>query len=405
MKRKGLRKVYLLLFIGLMVSVFLMKPTPALANDVPGVTDSTIKLGLILDQTGPAANVTVPITQGIRSYFRYINEQGGINGRKLNLLVEDDRYAIPMAISAFKKLVFKDSVLLLMGPTSTGAVTVLSRSAQDHKIPLISVVMPEITVKPFKRYIFTTADIYPNQMKMLIDYLLKDLNPKDPRIGLVYPDNETGKVDRSAALEVLKSYKLVPVSEEVLNPGALDASSQIMSLKKGGISHIILCGGIPQTAAVFLRESKKYGLNIPVLGSWATCAEEVIRLAGGAAKRFYAVNHMSSWYDDEPGVAKMRKITLKYDPGTEKPYRGKIYTHGWVLGLVTVESLKRAGRVLDRETYINVLEGIKNFDTGGLCGPISYSTTSHKGGNTWKIFKAEPDTEKFIPLTDWRKSD
>jgi branched-chain amino acid transport system substrate-binding protein len=204
---------------------------------------------------------------------------------------------------------------------------------------------------------------------------------------LVYPDNETGKVDRSAALEVLKSYKLVPVSEEVLNPGALDASSQIMRLKKGGISHIIFCGGIPQIAAVFLRESKKYGLNIPVLGSWATCAEEVIRLARGAAKRFYAVNHMSSWYDDEPGVAKMRKITLKYDPGTEKPYRGNIYTHGWVLGLVTVESLKRAGRVLDRETYINVLEGIKNFDTGGLCGPISYSTTSHEGGNTWKIFK------------------
>jgi ABC-type branched-subunit amino acid transport system substrate-binding protein len=69
-----------------------------------------------------------------------------------------------MAISAFKKLVFKDSALLLMGPTSIGAVTVLSRSAQDHKIPLISVLMPEITVKPFKRYIFTTADIYPNQM-------------------------------------------------------------------------------------------------------------------------------------------------------------------------------------------------------------------------------------------------
>jgi len=91
--------------------------------------------------------------------------------------------------------------------------------------------MPEITVKPFKRYVFIIADIYPNQMKMLIDYLLKDLNPRDPRIGLVYPDNETGKVDSAAALKVLKSYNIVPVSKEVLNPGSFDASSQIMNLK------------------------------------------------------------------------------------------------------------------------------------------------------------------------------
>ncbi|OIP34775.1 MAG: hypothetical protein COW04_11970 [Deltaproteobacteria bacterium CG12_big_fil_rev_8_21_14_0_65_43_10] len=154
-----------------------------------------------------------------------------------------------------------------------------------------------------------------------------------------------------------------------------------------------------------MRESKKYGLDIPVLGSWATCAEEVIRTAGDAAKRFYAVNHMSSWYDDGPGVAKMREITLKYEPGTEKPYRGKIYTHGWVFGLITVEGLKRAGRVLDREAFINAIEGIKDFGTGGLCGPINYSPTSHKGGNTWKIFKSDPATGKFIPLTEWRKSD
>ncbi|PIZ19840.1 MAG: hypothetical protein COY50_07885 [Deltaproteobacteria bacterium CG_4_10_14_0_8_um_filter_43_12] len=222
-------KLIVICFIAILIVI--VDKTFIHANDVPGVTDSTIKLGLILDQTGPAANVAVPITQGIRSYFSYINEQGGINGRKLNLLVEDDRYAIPMAISAFKKLVFKDSVFVLMGPSSTGAVTVLSGSAQKEKVPLISPVMPEITVKPFKRYVFIIADIYPNQMKMLIDYLLKDLNPRDPRIGLVYPDNETGKVDSAAALKVLKSYNIVPVSKEVLNPGSFDASSQIMNLK------------------------------------------------------------------------------------------------------------------------------------------------------------------------------
>ncbi|MDY7032422.1 MAG: ABC transporter substrate-binding protein [Thermodesulfobacteriota bacterium] len=330
---------------------------------------------------------------------------GGVNGRKVQLLVEDDRYAIPMAITAFKKLVFKDNVFILMGPTSTGAITVLSKSIQKNKIPLVSIVMPPITVKPFKRYVFTIADIYPNQMKILIDYMLKDRKPKAPRIGLVYPDNETGKVDREAGLKHLDSYNLKPVIKVVLNSGSLDAGSQIMSLKRNKVNHMLLCGGIPQTAAVLLRDTKKYGLDATLFGSWATCAEEVIRTAGESAKIFHSINHMSSWYDEGTGVAKMRKITLKYAPGTEKPYRGKIYTHGWVLGLVTIEGLKRTGRNLEREAFIETMEVIKNLDTEGLCGPISYSPKNHKGGNTWKIFKANPETGKFIPLTEWRKSD
>ena len=375
------------------------------AKVVPGVTDSSIKIGLILDQTGPAANVVVPTTQGIKTYFRHINEQGGINGRKIDALLEDDRYSIPLAISAFKKLVFKDKVFALIGPTSTGAVTVLSRHVEDQKIPLMSGIMPEITVKPFKRYVFIFGDIYPNQMNVLIDYILNDLNPKEPRIALVHPDNETGKVDLESALKKLKSCNVAPVSREVINPGSFDAGTQVMSLKKAKVSHIVLCGFIPQPAAVLLRELKKYGLNVPVFGSWATCAEELMNVAGDSAKRFYAVNHMMSWYDECPGAAKMREVTLKYYPGTEKPYRGKIYTHGWVGASVMVETLKRAGKDLDREGFIKAMESIKNFDTGGLCGPISYSSTSHKGGNTWKMFKADTSSGKFIPITEWRKSD
>ncbi|MFH1624366.1 MAG: ABC transporter substrate-binding protein, partial [Pseudomonadota bacterium] len=221
----------------------------------------------------------------------------------------------------------------------------------------------------------------------------------------IYPDNETGKVDLKAALERLKFYKIAPTSTQVFNPGSVDASSQIMSLKRDRVDHIILPGGIPQTATVLLRDLKKYRLNVPVFGSLATCAEEVIEMAGGAAKQFFAVSPTNSWYDEGPGLAKMREITLKDHPGTEKPYRGKLYTLSWLYAVVSVEGLKRSGREIDRESFIDKMETIKNFDTGGLSGPINYSSTSHKGGNTWKIFKADISTGKFIPLTEWRESD
>ena len=401
---KRLVSMHLVPFICVIgLSILFAERTYIYAEDVPGVTENSIKVGGILDQTGPAAIVSVPATQAIQSYFRHINDQGGINGRKIKLLVEDDRYAIPMALSAFKKLVFKDNVFILMGPTSSSALTALSRSIQKEKIPLMSLISPEITVKPFKRYMFIIQDIYPGQMNVLIDYILKDRNPKGPRIGLVYPDNEAGKVDLESALRRLKSYNLAPASKQVLNTDSFDASSQVMNLKRDRVDHIILPGSTP--APVLLRDLKKYGLNVPVFGSYSLCSEEMIELAGDAAKQYFAVNAANSWYDEGPGLAKMREITLKYHPGTEKPYRGKVYTLAWVLATVTAEGLKRTGRDLNREAFIDALETIRNLDTGGLCGSINYSSTSHKGGNTWRIFKADPSTGKFIPLTGWRESD
>jgi branched-chain amino acid transport system substrate-binding protein len=358
-----------------------------------------------MDQTGPGANVAVPLTRGVRNLVRHTNEQGGINGRKIELLVEDDRYNIPAAISAFKKLVFKDEVLAMMGPTSTGAINALWRSFEKEKMPLVCAIAPEVTIKPFKRYIFTISDVYPNQMKVLVDYIKTDLKAKDPRIAIVYPDNETGKVDLIATIDRLKFYNLEPVSKEVFNPGAFDASSQILSLKRANATHVILAGFIPQPATIILRDMKKYGLAAPVFGSWATCAEEVIQMAGEASRKWYAVSHLSSWYDEEPGVVKMRKITLNYEPGTEKSIRGKLYGHGWVMATILIEGLKRAGKNLSGERLVDALETIKDFDSGGLTGPITYSSTSHKGGSSWKIFKANPDTGKFIPMTGWSKSE
>ncbi|MFH2013142.1 MAG: ABC transporter substrate-binding protein [Pseudomonadota bacterium] len=367
----------------------------------PGVTEDTIKVGIIYDQTGPVANLLVPITKGIRSLFRHTNEQGGIHGRRVKALVEDDRATIPMAISAFKKLIYRDGVVSLFGPSSSAATFALFNSIDKEKVPTIAGGTAERMVNPFQRYIFIVQDTSPGQMKVIVDYIIKDLNAKNPRIGFVYPDNEAGKTELESALERLKFYNLEPATKEVLNFGTIEATSQVLNLKKVKVDHIIMCGHISQSAIVLLREMKKFGLKVPVFGNWVTCNEEVMSI-GNASDQFYSVNAMASWYDEGPGVAKMREITLKYEPGTEKPYRGKFYTCGWVTALVKIEGLRRAGRNLDGEALIKGLEGIKDLDMGGLTAPINYSPTNHKGGNAWKIFKSNPSTGKFIPMTEWR---
>ncbi|MFH1624115.1 MAG: ABC transporter substrate-binding protein [Pseudomonadota bacterium] len=375
------------------------------AKEVRGVTDDSIKIGAVLDQTGPAASVTVPFTRALKNYFRFVNDGGGIHGRKINLIVEDDRYSIAATIAAFKKVVYKDKIFAYIGPGSGSFVNVLWKKMQKEKLPTITLPMPEICVKPYKRYIFITSDTYEGQIRVLVDYMIQEYKLKEPRIGLVYPDTEVGKIDTRAALPRLKKYNLEPVTKEVLMAGSIDASSQVMNLKRYKVNAVLNVGSITSTTVTLLRELRKYGLKIPTFNSWACMVLEDLNLLGEAASQAYSVHANSPWYGKGPGVEKMREITLKYHPGTEKPYRGPLYTHGWVISTIATEGFRRAGRDLDAEVFINALETIKDYDTGGLCNPITFSSKSHKGGDSWKIYKADPVGKKYVAVTDWRKSE
>ncbi|MEW6615217.1 MAG: ABC transporter substrate-binding protein [Thermodesulfobacteriota bacterium] len=374
------------------------------ADDQRGLTSDTLKIGIILDQTGPATDLTVPGTNALRSTFRYVNEHGGINGRKAKLIVEDDRYAIPLAIASFKKLLYRDKILALIGPTSSGATITLFRHMEKEKIPTMAIPPNDKTVSPVKRYVFGVFETYPNTIKTIIDYMIEDLKTQNPRVALVYPDNETGKLDLEPAIERLKFHKLTPVTKEVLNPGSLDATSQVMSMKRYQVNNIVLCGFLTQPAGILLRELKKYGMNVLVFGNIAAAGEEAIHMAGPAAEKYYAVSPFASWYDEGEGVDFMRKVTLKYAPGTEKPYRGKLYTYIYSIGVVLKEGLLRAGRDIDGERLVTALESIKDFDMKGLSGPINFSSSNHKGMNSAKVFKADPGSGKFVPVTGWKIS-
>ena len=399
-----MKKAVFVLIVTLFVSLTLFCAHTVNA-EVRGVTDKEIKIGATVPMTGPAGHLGAFWVEAMRTYTRYINDHGGVNGRQLNLIVEDDRYVIPPAIAAFKKLVYKDRVFASLGHGSASILTVLWKHIEKEKLPTMSVVMPEIAFSPVKRYIFGVMDTYPGQVTVLMDYMVKDLKLKEPSVALVYADTEAGKIDREVAIGWLKRHNITPVTKEVLNPGAIDASSQVMSMKRYKANVIAHMGTITPTTVVLLRDLRKLGLKIPVFGSWGAMLGEEINAIGEAANQFYSVHAMSPWYDKGPGVEEMRKITLKYHPGTEKPYRGTMYTHAWLFTAVLVEGLKRAGRNLDEEALINAFESIKKYDTGGLSGPLSYSSESHKGGNSWKIYRADPTGGKYVPLTGWRTAD
>ena len=291
------------------------------AGDVRGVSKDMIKIGIVLDLTGPFAGDMVPMLEGYKTYLLHVNDQGGINGRKFEIIVEDSRYAIPLSIAAFKKLVFRDGILAILGLTGTGHVLALERQIKKQKVPVMAISLSDTMTSPLKRYVFMPAASYQDEVKVIIDYIMEDLKAKNPKIAFVTFDIEFGKVCFEAAQKQAEPYGL-KIRKEIISTGALEATSQVLNLKRYKPDYTVLHLGVPQAVAV-LRDAKKLALSGSFIGTYWTCNEYLLKMAGKVAEGYIGVHSFNSWYDNTPGMADLRKTTLKYHPGTEKPYRTK----------------------------------------------------------------------------------
>ena len=398
MKDRYLARVF---FIGFFtVSLIIVQGNIVCSKEVRGVTEDQIKIGVIIDLTGPTSNVGVVMIEAYKNFIRNINDGGGIHGRKIRLIVEDDHYSIPAGIAAFKKLLFKDQIMAIMGPVSVGEIKVLFRHIEKHKIPVLPWAPDKSVREPFKRYIFPTNGYYANELGVLFHYILNELKPVNFKMAFCYPDVESGKALRDWALDWAKFFGL-KLHLEVIPIGAIDVTSQVLSMKRARITHAIIGHVAPGVAAV-LKDMRKFGLNIPSYGLSAGCTEDVIRIAGKATKNYLSTSAYSSWYEDSPGMEKVREVSIKYNPDAEKSYRIKSYSIGWIVPTILCEGLQRAGRDLNNEKLVDALETMKEFDTQGICSPISFTPTMHYGLRYNKIFKTDPEKVELVPITDWR---
>lgn len=396
-----MKKVSIVLLM-VAISVFLICDY-GFSKEVRGITDSEIRMGVIYDQTGPATPVTVPASKAFKNYFQWVNENGGINGRKIKLIIEDDRYSIPATISAYKKLLLKDKVLVLLGPASSHGIFALTSAILKDKMPCVIPPSSDRVVIPPKRYMFASGPTYEDQIQLIFQYIVRDLKKKNPRIAFVYNDTEHGKLGFKAAEKYKDEYGIDIVSIEIVNPGVLDATSQALNIKRRNPDFIVM-HLLVDNSIVIMKSAMKIGVkDIPFLGTQYTCTEDTVKVAGKAASNYTGIAIYSSWYDKGSAMEEMRKVTLKYDPGTEKPYRPKAYTQGWGDATILAEGIKRAGKDIDGEALVDALESIKDFDMRGLCGRVTYGPNDHKGSRYVKMYKANVKEGLLTPISDWIK--
>ena len=363
------------------------------------MSSDLIKLGILTDLTGPISDSSIPYSRGAETFFKHINDKGGIHGRKIKVVKEDDRYSIPSSVAAFKKLVFKDKVLACIGPESPMSVALLSQ-IEKNRIPMIVYSAMSVMTEPLKRYVFPPVASYRAQSIVLVDYAVKDLRAKDARIGYLCPDRAYYPEMLNATKDAAKHHGVKVVADGVLDVAAIDATTQVLTMKRAGANFILTVNSVGANVAL-LKDSKRYGYKPTFLGIDPACTHEIVKLTGDASKNLYAAHGFASWREDTPGTKSMREITLKYWPKMKPQPRH--YTWGWVSAMVLAEGLKNAGKNLTIDGLVEGMESIRDFDTKGLTGLITYTPTNHRGGKYYRV--NNPDLEKgyLIPVTDWRK--
>jgi branched-chain amino acid transport system substrate-binding protein len=383
----------------LAIGFFLLSTALTNAQDLRGITSDSVKVGIITDTTGVVADYGRHLLMGVSDYLKYINEKGGIHGRKINLIHEDDQYKIPLAIASFEKLVTKDEVLAILHCGGTPQTMALLPKIEKEKVPVIPPGMLVPMYTPYKRYVFSYGSTYSNQMEVLIDYVINDLKVKAPKTAIVYWPVEWAKEGLRASKDRLKAYGVDPVGEIELPMGAVDASSQVLSMKRAGAEYVIIFTLAPGIIN-FIKTAEKFDY-FPTYLTFTWCADDsILKAVGKAAKIYYAGSMFGVWNDDSPGGKELREIAQKYGSSPKLP---TLYIQGYTTAAILVEGLRRAGKNVTVEKFVDALETLKDFDCGGMLSPMTYTPTIHKPSDYSKIVMADTEKLVFVPVTKWVK--
>jgi branched-chain amino acid transport system substrate-binding protein len=365
-----------------------------------GVTDDTIKMGLIMVKSGPVAIMGNSQSQGIKDYFRYVNESsGGVNGRKIVLIHEDDQFKADLSLAALKKLMMRDKVLSIITYGGTPQMVANFANIKRYKTSCIPNSLAQEMYVPHKPYIFNIGASYEQQIYIIFDYIFNDFKATDPKIGLVYAETEFGKACLGGAKKRAAQYKTQMAAEVVLPMGSVDASSQVLSLQKAGVDIVIFSCLIPDTVT-FLKAAQKYNYSPQIFAiNWAA-DDLIIKLAGPATGKLIGVNYTDSWHGESEGMKLARELVKKYE---SKVPLTSLYTNGFLQGILFTEAFKRAGKDLSPDTLQKAFES-KPFGTLGITPEITWKKGDHSPPNRVRFFKADMGAKKFVPITDWRKA-
>ncbi len=346
----------------------------AIAGDTTGLTDTTIKVGVMGPFTGNASSYS-KAQIGEMAYYKMINDQGGVNGRKFELVQEDTVCQPANGIAAAKKLISQDKVFMFHGNSCSGVAMAVRDIIVESGTPWIvaHAVNPNISMPPTPN-VFHGVPAGPAYGFTMGKFVLS--KPGTKNVVMIEHSNDWAKSYADPTREYMKANGVEPSMVMYMERGQTDATAQVLKIKQAKPDFIVASLYEAETV-IFLKDLKKYGVDVPVMGAAGTDLENTLARIGDidTVKNYY-VPHAFLDTVDGPGMKKWNEMILKYYPGETITGFSAVSIGSAV---AAVQALKNAGRDLTREKFIAELDKLKDFDTGIFAAKITWSATDRHG--------------------------
>ena len=366
-----------------------------------GATDSEIKIGQTVPFSGPASAYS-SIGKAQAAYFKMINEQGGINGRKINLIQYDDAYSPPKAVEQVRKLVESDEVLLTFQIVGTPSNAAVQKYLNAKKVPQLFAATGASKFTDPKNFPWTLGfnPNYQTEGRIYGQYILK--NHPDAKIGVLYQNDDLGRDYLTGIKAGLgdKAAKMIvaEASYEVTDP---TIDSQVLKIKDAG-ADLFFSASTPKQAAQAIKKIAEVGWHpVQIVDINATSVGAVLQPAGleaskGLISTNYGKDPSDPQWKDDPGIKHYFDFMAKYYPEGDK--NSNFNTYGYSTAQLMVHVLKQCGDDLTRENVMKQATNLKNVELDLSLPGMKANTTENDyrvnkqmqmmkfNGERWELF-------------------
>jgi branched-chain amino acid transport system substrate-binding protein len=381
----------------LLLASALLAVSATAAAQSQGVNKGELVLGSIQDLSGPIAGFGKQVRMGMLLRIDEINEQGGINGRKVKLIVEDSAYDPKKAVLAAQKLVNQDKIFAMLGHIGTAQnLAAMPVQFEKNVVNFFPVTAAREMYEPFHKLKYSFAATYFDQMRGAVPKMVKDKGAK--KVCALYQDDDFGLEVVRGAEEGLKTIGMTMAEKTSYKRGATDFSSQVAKLKATGCDLVVLGTIIRETIGA-IGESRKTGFSPTFLGSSACYTDLIHKLGGKAMDGLYATMTVQNPYLDDASQP-IRFWASKYKTKfTDDPTVFSVY--GYTIVDSFAKAASKAGANLTTDSFIKAMDTmVIPADMFGSA-PASYSPTKRLGSDASRLSQLQ--NARWVVVSDYAK--
>lgn len=358
---------------------------------VRGVTEDTIRLGAILDLSGPYNAAGVLMRDGISAWVDKVNADGGIDGRQVEVIYEDNQSDPSATLAAATKLISNDEVFALAGVHGAAAFGAILDLVGEERVPSFSLGLSEEMYNPMRDYVFVAAVPYAHQMARNVGFLDEEFG--GPTMAVVYQDDEFGESGLTGFDNATEELGMEVVARETFVRGADDLSAQARAVVDAG-AEAVACVCIYTQSGLLRRELGRLdAADVPVVAINPSIGAPYFEIAGDSAGNFFAAEYYA-----HPGDP-------SFEPANEavQAAHGRDATTFDLFGLVNAAILLQAmqdAEELTPEGVVSALEAMEGVEAPGLLPPVQFGPDSRVASFEAAVYEADPTSQSWDRVAD-----